>query len=565
MTTVRRSTLLAITACLTLPSLAHAGIEVGACSVNGLCHDNNGQGIDRGSCEKIPGGEFLGDGTACASVPAASSWALVCFTILLAACGTIVLRRRSATICFVVAIFLATASADSARARPPAKTSKPPPVRRSADSLLVTREAVWNAGKVDGCKQTITTARQSSRPLRDSSLQNSIQASHALSRGACQQDAAIKVLALDMVWGQSGNPIPIRMDFQVGADPPVPLFGGVDLEVGMESTVPMGNLSPGTEVTWIGRFAYPSFADPFVSRSVASSHGSNAIVLTGGDNFFTIAKQKGMQPPYASPPGTPLAVPQALLPYVNSKTGAVTLQSNEMLEMFELGASPQDPSGFDFDDLMVKITTACQNGSEVLVRDSLNSFYTNENTAQWGSTAFTPSYDTWYQTLFEISPQETITLSKLKGVAAPFNPTFDVNGLDYRIRVWTDLNSALANPLNGNVADVFLSTPLSTPTATGGLSVDLQPWGPQPLYEFQFDITSFGVVIPAGQSRVISIQFESPTAGAAGEWGWVESSEPGVSDISFGGEVPWDYIVNIPDYHFFDGRLAIEVRGQSGP
>lgn len=383
MTTARRRILVAFLACLALPSLANAGIEVGACCVNQVCQDNNGQGMDRGTCEQTPGGLFLGDGSSCqtvncAAVPAASTWGLISLALLTAICGTLVLRghavgravpaatqtlwgerraepaRHSVCAAIAVSLTLCVASAiaegpqrfPSQRGERFAKHAQPNDGAQSM-ALLVSSQSIWGEGtagqsKVVGYRQTMRVQREPQ--------------GNTVAIAGCGNEAVVEVVANEFTWGAAGGQVPTRVDWKLGAGAYQAAFGASDVAVGMTDTL---DLSGGGELILRGHAAYPTFANPFFTREIASDHLTLSILLVDNDDPVVKLGLKGANGPY----GGQVSISSILAPYLDGE-GKINLPANEMIAMYELGSTSTTQPSADYQDLVLKIRTGCPIGRD---------------------------------------------------------------------------------------------------------------------------------------------------------------------------------------------------------
>jgi len=367
--------LVAAYAVLSLTQPAVAGIATGACNLpDGTCRV-----LSDTACA-VAGGAYQGDGTACPVVPAVSTWGVVVMTLLLLAVGTIVLTRtrhlRGSVLAPLFVIIICVGQTDPARSqtlRAPrrasshkAKVSRHRPVRiPKADpprrfSLLVSpRPAIGG-----GVQQVI-------RVMGDPPAQATDTSTPPASTVVCPQVGTVEVLATQMSFDRQDGlgpiPSPMRVDLQINTGAPTPLFAGADVAVGMmESAIPFG--ATGDTITFTGKAAFPSFADPSLhSMQIANDNAVNAIILTNtapSNNYFTLAAAKGVKPAFDGQ----MAVTDILAAFVDPVTGNVTLADNEMLILYELGTTNTQSTAFDFQDLILKITTDCQVVQEVALR-----------------------------------------------------------------------------------------------------------------------------------------------------------------------------------------------------
>lgn len=443
------------------------------------------------------------------------------------------------------------------------------PAAPRMQSLLVSNRSVLSpTGQVIGYKQEITVINN--KPIKpvtayaDDSTPIRSPRAPAPSSGAppspsvlaCGTEAAVEVIANEITYGAAGPHVPTRADSSVGGGNFVAQFGGADVTVGATTTV---DISAGGALILKGKIAYPDFTNPAWSQEIQSDSTTNAMVLVNNDDPSVIMAQKGAQSAFSGQQ----SIPTILAPYLNGN-GKIVLASNEMLVLYELGTMNPASPAFDFQDLVLKVRTGCPVGSEVVLRGSIgaNNTTTNGNWPYFSD--HTPS-SSYYLTPVTVTANENVTLKEWRGIGGQESPAMDFSKLDYMLRMWNTPQAAISNVASGNIANIFFSIPSQGPTSWGQTAN--QPGvGVKPTWEFKFDISSAGIQILAGESRTIGVSFETGGSANGGDWGWVESSELGASDIIIApNDLPapgWMYIADDPDSHF-DGRVGVEIRGQT--
>ncbi len=370
----------------------------------------------------------------------------------------------------------------------------------------------------------------------------------------CGTDAVVEVIANEITLGQNGPHVPSRVDWKLGAGAWQPGFADANVAVGMEET---WDLSAGGELLVRGKMAYPSFDSFFLSREIASDDANFVLILVDGDDPIVKMDLKGAQGPY----GEQASIPTILAPYMDGN-GLISLPSNELLALYEMGSTSTSEPTADYQDLVLKIRTGCPIGSEVVLRDSIgvDNTWTNGN---WPFASDRTSPTSWYMAPATVQVNENITLTEFRGIVAQMTPMSDFNQLDYWLRVWSSEAAAIANPNDGDIADIFFPVPTSGPFNFGS-TVNQNFIGVKPTWDLRFDISSANLQVLAGQSIVIGVQVYTNGTSGGGLWGWMESMEVGSSDIQTGHDFSggWRF-VDSSSRSFHNGRLGIKLTGQT--
>ncbi|RIL07576.1 MAG: hypothetical protein DCC75_09900, partial [Proteobacteria bacterium] len=373
--------------------------------------------------------------------------------------------------------------------------------------------------------------------------------------GTCSQDIQVDVIDAQIAYG--AYDVPVRLEYML--DPPGNMLNipptPQDLNPPQTQII---QVSPSTEVNFYGKFAYPSFDQQVLHGEYWSDDEQNALILANGDDYDDRALAKGIQPPYAGQ----VPIPTILSDYINSETGLVTLGDNEALVLFELGTSNPASAAFDFNDLILKITTDCAVGSEVVLRDSIgNDNTTTNDNWPWGSSKITSG--NWTLDVFQVSAPQSLRLTTIRGIAGKLSVAHDFSTMDYVVRIWSNLSAATSSPNLGNVLPGVTFDAPSVGPSPFGQTIDQGPWDSLGTYDMSFDISNLNVQLTSSQTVAIGIQFITPGGGAgAGIWGWQESTQIGSSDVQV---TPsgWNYIENIHPQSLHDGRLGMKVSGVS--
>lgn len=349
--------------------------------------------------------------------------------------------------------------------------------------------------------------------------------------------------------------VPVRLRYRLDAGPYQDLMAGQDVALDDSDAA---TLTAGAELILSARLAFPGFDAPVLTREVLTDSETSALILVNGDNYNTLAAAKGVQPPY----GSQLSIPAILSQYINSQTGLVTLPSNQILVLYELGtANPASPA-FDFNDLILKITSSCAVGQEIVLRDSIGSdnSSTNGNLA-WSNYRMT-QHAAFYMTPITVIPQQSMVLRRYRVIVTRqgYNQ-IDWASQYFQLRVWTSMQALLSNPTFGNVANVALPSASPAPPIFG--QTGMSSLGIRNTHELSFDLLTFNLQLAAGQSYVIG--FEAKTInGTYGLLGTMESTEPGICDTQVGTTgtpPPTSWPTTDLGIHRHSGRYAIELRG----
>ena len=174
----------------------------------------------------------------------------------------------------------------------------------------------------------------------------------------CPNEAEVKVLANEISYGAGGPQVPTRLSYELNGVV-TQMFGGQNVTPGGQQIIA---LQAGQELKFWGHSAYPDFDAPYpwVNYLVPSDDAVNAAILINGDNFFTMSLAKGMQSPFGMQQSIQtILANNNLAGAIDWNTGLVTLDTNEVIILFELGASSPASPAFDFNDLVLHVRTPC--------------------------------------------------------------------------------------------------------------------------------------------------------------------------------------------------------------
>jgi len=273
----------------------------------------------------------------------------------------------------------------------------------------------------------------------------------------CNSRALVEILANEITYGAGGPQVPTRLDYSIDGGSAVPMYGGGNVALHMTEEIA---LSSNQVLSFIGRSAYPDFNTqyPWINYNVPSDDAVNAAILINGSNFFTIAAAKGVQ---MVPFGMQQSLQQILGNMIDWNTGLVILPANKVIVLFELGATSPSSPAFDFNDLIVSITTDCNNAGEVVLRDSIGPDNTLTNGQRVISNVVT-SISGYHYVTFSLTPAEPVTLTELTAViGSPFghSPAIVWNAFDYFVKIWSSPQARVSLPTIGDVMNCAFPFP----------------------------------------------------------------------------------------------------------
>jgi len=165
----------------------------------------------------------------------------------------------------------------------------------------------------------------------------------------------VEVLATNLTYGQDGPVIPQRVRFVETPENStesrsVPIYNDFDVEVGqIASDLDLG--VEGSTIEFFARMAYPDFATSEVVREVGSA-SEQTIMLSNGDNLANILSAKQVALPF----GNQESLESILVNYLDSN-GDLVLDDNQVLYLYEVGTSNPNSAAYDFQDLVLLLTT----------------------------------------------------------------------------------------------------------------------------------------------------------------------------------------------------------------
>jgi len=273
----------------------------------------------------------------------------------------------------------------------------------------------------------------------------------------CNSRALVEILANEITYGAGGPQVPTRLGYSIDGGSAVPMYGGGNVALHMTEEIA---LSSNQVLSFIGRSAYPDFNTqyPWINYNVPSDDAVNAAILINGSNFFTIAAAKGVQ---MVPYGMQQSLQQILGNMIDWNTGLVILPANKVIVLFELGATSPSSPAFDFNDLIVSITTDCNNAAEVVLRDSIGPDNALTN-GQRVISSWVTSISGYDYVSFSLTPAESVTLTELTAViGSPFgqSPAIVWNAFNYFVKIWSSPQARVLLPTIGDVMNCAFPFP----------------------------------------------------------------------------------------------------------
>jgi hypothetical protein len=133
----------------------------------------------------------------------------------------------------------------------------------------------------------------------------------------------------------------------------------------------------------------------------------------------------------------------------------------------------------------------------------------------------------------------------------------DFDSFLFQVAIWSDLQRFIANPREGDIANISFSQP------TGGSTTvpDATTRGGRPAYELRFDLSSANLLLTNCHTYLVG--FNATTLqNQAGEIFVPTAPFEGTSDLQAGNIVPfgWIYLVNAGGNTIYSGQLATELR-----
>ncbi len=363
----------------------------------------------------------------------------------------------------------------------------------------------------------------------------------------CAGTADVTVLANEITFGAGGPQVPTHVKYQVGENSPVTLFNGENASehIGLPEQI---TLQAGEEISLWGHSAYPDFNDPYqLNIEKRSDDAQMAAILTDGEVLADVMASKGAA---TIPFGMQQSLETILGPMMEN--GMLVLEEDEMIILFELGATNSSSPAFDFNDLVLHVRTQCPNNTEVVLRDSIGPdiLMTNGN-----NTIDTTSAGTGHQYIgTSLTPQVNMHLKKVSmviGSSYGSTPSINWSAYIFKINVWSSAAARSAAPLLGDVVRCVYDQPAnasssSTPPPTFGQSWSiLGTLTNSFLAEFDLvngpggSCTVYNPLI-AGNNYVFAIAPARISTGSPGNMSAVESTQtqPNVSDTYYGNSIP---------------------------
>lgn len=200
---------------------------------------------------------------------------------------------------------------------------------------------------------------------------------------------------------------------------------------------------------------------------------------------------------------------------------------------------------------------------EVVLRDSIGPDNSWTNGTWPFSSQQNPGFF-WSNAGAFITTSENTILKTINAIFGRRSSAHNFAELDYVVKIWSSESAFIANQNSGDIANILFNDPTTGPTSWG-TTMSLPVIGAQPTWNFGFDLTPFNIQIPAGSTRIISVQIQTGGSGNGGLWGIQESIELDNTDIWAGHDFPspgWVYIEGSTAFQQFDGRLAVRLTAE---
>lgn len=373
----------------------------------------------------------------------------------------------------------------------------------------------------------------------------------------CTGNAQVTVLANEITYGATGPQVPTRLKYQIGTNEPVLMLDPVHSMIGTPIDVPM---VPGEEVAFWGHSAYPDFENPYlVNFEKRSDDEFMAAILTNGNVLADVMAAKGAA-------SIPYGMQQSLQFILESKMqdGVMNLASDELVILFELGATSSSSPAFDFNDLVLLVKTNCPNTTEVVLRDSIGP----DNWTQGKFVVSASQEGTSHSFVtFAVTPSTAVTLKSVDVVLSSLGSEgVNFSAFDYEFRIWSGSNenaahtAVLNSPLNG-LNDVFFSPLLQQPPVFGqarSLSFG-NPLVPSYLVSFNLEASSISLL--PGTTYAITIAPRRNGGGSFGTMAMVGSSEVGSSDRKYWAPSNSAFLSTYPPFAGDSGRVGGRIIG----
>ncbi len=342
----------------------------------------------------------------------------------------------------------------------------------------------------------------------------------------CTGTAEVTVLANEITFGAGGPQVPTRVKYQIGENPPVTLFNGENAS--QHIAIPEQiTLQPGEEIYLWGHSAYPDFNDPYqLDIEKSSADPQMAAILSNGEMLVEMMSLKGAAT-------IPFGMQQSLEAILGGagmmNNGMIQLDEDEMIILFELGATNSSSPAFDFNDLVLHVRTQCPNNTEVVLRDSIGP----DNAMTHRGFVFpTSSAGSGFQfTPISLNVSAAIQLRRLDLVIArEGDDPVNWSTFDYEVRIWSSTAQMLSNPRTGDVLDCWLQHPSNVGSNASALPVFGEAVnsaiGTVASHLAEFDLSACpNVILQPGPNYQIAVQPHKVSGnGSDGILGIVDSS-----------------------------------------
>lgn len=307
--------------------------------------------------------------------------------------------------------------------------------------------------------------------------------------------ATVQVVAKQVTCGQGGAAVPVKLDYSVDSGQSwIPMFSGQTVSVGNSEVLSITNQMQ----TLRFRARTQGTCGGLVAESIDPNKG---MILQSGQNWACMETQKGVQGGFDGQPN----LSALLAPYVDSQSGNVTVNANQVLVPFEFFPSGQYA---DFQDLVLLVTTSNPvTEGETVEFDWIGN--TSTSTTDMGAvdsaSGIAGDFGTPGTVVF-VDGCESRRLKEIRGVyvGAPTGPQPPpIQSWGYRLLIWNSVSSYLSNGANPSSAtfiyDIGLPTnddPYVGAPCNGQLEY-LCPWGDSwfpnegvliPTFEFKWNL-----------------------------------------------------------------------------
>jgi hypothetical protein len=150
----------------------------------------------------------------------------------------------------------------------------------------------------------------------------------------------VNILAKEFTYGPGGTDAPLLLEYTVSGGSWTGLFDDLPVAAGQRVAIPFD--------AGVGHLVFRVVGP----NGAFLSNGKNAIVLRDGDHLEAFLRMDHV----SAPLGSQKTVAACVAPYLDAKTGNITLRPEQILILFEAGTTdPNDPA-YDFQDLVLMVS-----------------------------------------------------------------------------------------------------------------------------------------------------------------------------------------------------------------